>query len=79
MKLRSIHIIAAILFALFACNEIAADLSLLRSHQETCANCEPGSPQNNLEERSAEQEQKILVTSVQLPLLPCTLQLHTSI
>ena len=76
MKSRLIHIIACFLFSLFVSKEVAADVKLIHAQKkEICKeDCESRSTEKSTEERSAEQEQKLLTETIHLPELICNLQ-----
>ncbi|MGC4234261.1 MAG: hypothetical protein QM594_14880 [Niabella sp.] len=82
MKSRYIYIIACFLFSLFLSKEVAADMRLIHAEKkEVCADCEPCNAEQNqgAEERSSEQEQKLLVAAVLLPMPTSTLIFHKTI
>ncbi|WP_346238912.1 hypothetical protein ABDK00_005680 [Niabella insulamsoli] len=70
MKLKLVHIIACFLLSLFASKEVSAEMRLFSAEQkEICTDCESRSAENSTEERSGEQEQKLLAEPIQLPIL----------
>ncbi|GAB3415596.1 hypothetical protein [Niabella aquatica] len=79
MKLRWIHIIACLLFLLFASNEMAASVRLVHTEKkEICTDCESSNTEQNqdAEERSTEQEQKLPADAMLIPVPAACLVFH---
>jgi hypothetical protein len=82
MRSGLIHIIACFLFSLFASKEVAADIRLIYAEKkEVCTDCEPCNTEQNqgAEERSPEQEQKLPVAAMIIPMPVATLVFHKAI
>lgn len=82
MRSRFVHIIACFLFSLFISKEVAAEIRLIHAEKkEICTDCEPCNAEQNqgTEERSPEQEQKLPVDAMLIPVPVSTLLFHKTI